>query len=194
MIDKPKFTVITRTSGRPKFFAECRRSVLVQKEPAYHLISSDDPADTYPKGDQIVRLDAQPGRGHNLYFNTLHLWVPREYPWIIFLDDDDRFCHNNALTIISQAITSENDVILWHVDFGNARLIPHRIGEPPVAGNVSGIGFCFHLKHWVDWPGMPYGDFYVISRLYDRLKPVWVPEVLTGLQAEPGAGRRNDAV
>lgn len=187
-----KFTVITRTAGRPKFFAQCRRSVLTQSLPAYHLVGYDSTDDTYPVGDDVVFLDAAIGRGHNLYFNTLRNYVPRTHPWVIFLDDDDKFMRTDALALIRQAIRTEQDMVLWRVDFGKGRLVPGTIGTPPVASNISGIGFCYHVKNWVSWPSMPYGDFFVISRLYESLNPVWLPEVLTGLQAEPGAGRKND--
>lgn len=192
IIEDIKFTVITRTAGRPKFFAECRRSVITQSLPAYHLVGYDSPDDTYPVGDEVVFLDAAIGRGHNLYFNTLRHYVPQTHPWVIFIDDDDKFMRTDALAMIRQAIRTEQDMILWRVDFGKGRVVPGTIGLPPVAGNISGIGFCYHIKNWVSWPGMPYGDFFVISRLYEKLNPVWLPEVLTGIQKEPGLGRKND--
>ena len=187
-----KFTVITRTSGRPKFFAECRRSVITQSLAAYHLVGYDSTDDTYPVGDDVVYLEAAIGRGHNLYFNTLRHYVPKTHPWIIFLDDDDKFMRADALHMIRAAIRHNDDMVLWRVDFGNGRLVPGSIGLPPVAGNVSGIGFCYNVKNWVSWPGMAYGDFFVISQLYNSLNPVWLPEVLTGLQSEPGGGKKLD--
>ncbi len=187
-----KFTIITRTSGRPKFFAECRKSVLVQSEQAYHLVGYDNTDDRYPVGDDVVFLDAAIGRAHNLYFNTLRYYVPKTHPWIIFLDDDDKMMRADALKIIKERIRSENDLILWRVAFQGGRLVPPSIGQPPEAGNISGIGYCYHVKHWVPWPGMPYGDFMVIDSLYKKLSPVWLQEVLTGIQTEPGHGNRND--
>lgn len=186
------FTVINRTSGRPRFFAECRRSVLSQKEQVFHLVSTDDPADQYPKADKIIQLEQEQDRRHNLYFNELRRHVPNTNPWIIFLDDDDKFTTPAALSLINAAIQDDNSLILWRVDFGNGRIVPPSIGMPPQPGNISGIGFCYHVRHWVDWPGMAFGDFYVISQLYNRLKPVWISDVLTGLQSEPGGGRRED--
>lgn len=185
------FTVITRTSTRPRFFAECRRSVVTQTEKVFHLVSSDNPNDTYIKSDKTMQLEPAEGRGHNLYFNELRRHVPDTHPWIIFLDDDDRM-NAGALTRIKSAIEDENTLILWRVDFSNGRMVPPSIGLPPTPGNISGIGFCYHLRHWVDWPGMAFGDFHVISQLYNRLNPVWLPDVLTALQAEPGGGRRED--
>lgn len=186
------FTVITRTSGRPNFFARCRRSVLEQGPDVFHLVGCDDPADTYPEGDKVVALDAYPGRGHNLYFNTLSYYVPKSHPWVLFLDDDDHFTTPDALRTIREHITGDQDLLLWQVQFPDGRLVPDQVGRQPEAGNISGLGFCYHIQHWINWPGMALGDFFVISQLHRTLKPVWLPQVLTGLQAEPGMGRRND--
>ncbi len=41
----PMFSVLTRTSGRPRFFEHCRRSVLMQQEPVFHLVYCDNAAD-----------------------------------------------------------------------------------------------------------------------------------------------------
>ena len=187
------FTVITRTSGRPKFFDICRRSVLEQHgADAYHLVGSDDPEDQYPVGDKVVALDAYPGRGHNLYFNTLKYYVPKTHPWVIFLDDDDCFTTQSALQTIRQNITSQNDLLLWQVRFPEGRLVPAQVGRLPEPGDISGLGFCYHIENWINWPGTPLGDFFVISQLYQRLFPVWIPEVLTGLQTVPGMGQKLD--
>lgn len=187
------FTIITRTNSRPRFFAECRRSVLSQGNGVFHLVSCDDPKDlSYIKADKAVQLEPAEGRGHNLYFNELRRHVPETHPLVIFLDDDDRFTTANAISRIKSAIADDNSLILWRVDFGNGRNVPASIGMPPQPGGISGIGFCYHVRHWVDWPGMAFGDYHVISQLYSRLNPVWLPDVLTALQAEPGGGRRED--
>jgi len=70
-------TVITRTSNRPRYFANCRKSVLAQTRPCFHLIISDDPADAYPEGDKVVRLPIRSeGRGVNQYFNWVFQHIP----------------------------------------------------------------------------------------------------------------------
>lgn len=185
------FTVITRTSNRPNHFRVCRHSVLSQSVKPYHLVGSDCPDDDYPEGDKVVMLDARPGRAHNLYFNTLHYLVPRTHPWIVFLDDDDKFTTPGALQTIRDAITGDDDLLLWQVDFLQ-RLVPATVGHAPAPGDISGIGFCYHVKHWQQWPGLPMGDYTVISRLYERLRPVWIPQALTGLQAGVGHGKKQD--
>lgn len=185
------FTVFTRTSNRPQCFQRCRMSVLAQSEKAYHLISSDDPNDEYPQGDKIIRVAHLPGRGHNLYFNIMRHHAPPQSPWCVFLDDDDMFAHPNALKAVRAAIQSEDSLILWRVKIGS-NIIPRRFGQTPVLGDVTGIGFCLHLKHWIDWPGTTAGDFAVIQEYYRKLDPVWIDEVLTQMQWKPGGGKRMD--
>lgn len=191
------FTVITRTSGRPRFFEQCRRSVLMQTEPAYHIVISDDPADEYMEGDLVLRVPHIPGRGHNLYFNQVRQHIPPSHPWVIFLDDDDRFLGPFSLDLIrdeilKQVFTREDCLYLWQVEFTDERLIPgNAFGQLPQPGNISGIGFCYHSKHWEDWKGEAMGDFHVINALYSRLNPVWIEAVLTGVQ-EIGHGLKMD--
>jgi len=187
------FTVITRTANRPKFFSQCRRSITTQTERPYHLVGHDVADDlAYIKADTSVFLESAIGRGHNLYFNTLKHYVPSNHPWIIFLDDDDHFTTPDAIMKIKNSIIDENSLILWQVQFPAGRVVPASVGHPPQPGEISGLGFCYHVKHWVNWPGTAFGDYFVISQLYNRLQPIWIPEVLTGLQAEPGGGRRED--
>lgn len=187
-------TVITRTSGRPNYFANCRKSVLEQTRPAYHLIISDDPADSYLEGDKVVRLPIRAqGRGINQYFNWVREHIPDAHPWVMFLDDDDQLQNPAAIETIERSIVMDDNLLLWQVQFPQNRLIPGAaFGQVPAPGNISGIGFCYHARYWIDWPGVDFGDFMVISQLYNRLYPVWINAVLTGLQTGQNMGKRND--
>lgn len=187
------FTVITRTSGRPRFFEQCRRSVLAQTEPVFRLVISDTPEDDYPEGDFILKVPRQQGRGHNLYFNQARQHIPKSHPWVIFLDDDDAFHTPRALQMIREKIYDSESLVLWQVLFPDNRQIPGgQIFLPPKPGNISGIGFCYHSKHWKDWEPCAYGDFYVINALYNQLHQVWINAVLTRAQAI-GHGLRLDS-
>ncbi len=187
------FTVITRTANRPKFFRRCRESLLAQTHKNYfHLVVTDDPADQYPAGDFVALVGRKEGRGHNLYFNEVAQHIPASHPWVIFLDDDDRFTTPDALACISGAISTDDDFILWQVQFPQGLIPGDAWGFPPQPGNITGIGICYHRKHWVDWRAQSFGDFFVISELYNKLRPVWLPSVLTGLQSVPGLGLRAD--
>lgn len=186
------FSVLTRTSNRPNYFANCRRSVLGQTLKPYHIVSTDNDADQYPEGDAIVKVMNEPGRGHNLYFNTMRNYVPADFQFIIHLDDDDKFTCPDALEIIREAIFTANSLVLWRVDMGDGRVLPERLYEPPKFGHITGIGFAVHLKNWVNWEGIPGGDFKVINHYYHTLKPVWIDEVLTAMQTRSGNGARKD--
>lgn len=185
------FTILTRTSNRPNYFARCRQSVKDQTIQAYHIVSTDDPTDTYPEGDKIVQVEPAIGRGHNLYFNTMRLYVPSEFPFIIHLDDDDRFSSPFVLEIIRDHIQHSGNLILWKVRAPD-RLIPERVGQHPVFGEISGIGFAVHVKHWINWQSVPGGDFLVIDHYYRKLKPVWIDTVLTEFQTGAGNGLKMD--
>lgn len=186
------FTVITRTSGRPRFFEQCRRSVLAQTMQPFHLVISDDLADTYATGDFVLHVQHQEGRGHNLYFNAARQHIPASHPWVIFLDDDDEFLRPNALERIAAAIFEETRMVLWQVRFTSYLIPGNEIGFHPKPGNISGIGFCYNSRFWVDWTPAAFGDFYVIDALYSVFHTAWIDEVLTGIQYVPGNGERKD--
>lgn len=186
------FTILTRTSNRPKAYARCRQSVHVQIMPFYHIISKDSEEDDYVEFDVLtIWPEKNRDRGCNLYFNEMRRWIPQTHPWVIFLDDDDTFTRPDALDIISKNITSENDLILWRVNI-NGQIIPDSIPGRIEPGQVTGIGFCVHVRHWIDWQAIPAGDFDVISKYAERLNPVWIDAVLTATQGKPGLGRRID--
>lgn len=187
-------SVLTRTSNRPVFFNYCLKSVIDQTVKPYHIISSDNPADTYPlgRGDIVVHIPAMDGRASNLYFNVMRHYIPKKSPWVMFLDDDDEFTSPDAIATIQDNITSDDDLILWQVKFPWGLVPGQAIGEIPQPGNITGIGFCFHSKHWIDWIPQPFGDYFVITQIYMRLRPVWIDKVLTGMQVGPGHALRRD--
>lgn len=187
-------SVLTRTSNRPIFFSYCLKSVQEQTIKPYHIISVDTPEDTYAlgKGDTVVHIPQMDGRASNLYFNVMRRYIPKKSPWVMFLDDDDHFLTPTAVETIQQHITSDDDLILWQVQFPWGVVPGQGLGEPPQPGNITGIGFCYHSKHWIDWVPQSFGDYFVIAQLYMRLKPVWIDQILTGMQSGPGHARRLD--
>lgn len=187
------FTILTRTSNRPKYFKTCRQSVEDQTVKAYHLICTDDEADKYPAGDLIMHVEKRQGRAHNLYFNTMRYRVPSWCPWVLFLDDDDMMATPEALFIIQAHIVDDDSMILWQVDLGGpGPIIPQGFGVQPRNGDITGIGFAVHVKHWENWQGIPAGDFDVITKYYNKLNPVWIRKVLTKCQTGAGHGKRGD--
>ena len=191
-------TVLTRTSNRPNFFRRCRQSVLEQTSRAYHIVSLDDPRDTYAHGDVLVKVcrDTTVGaRPENAYFNVMRRRVPPSFPYVMFLDDDDQFASPEAVATICRYLTT-NRLVLWRVGFGNEHTIPedNYWGGPPQPGHISGIGFAFNVQHWHDWKPEHFGDYHVVRHLYQHLSPVWLPSVLTRIQISQGMGQRDDRV
>lgn len=198
------FTVITRTSGRPNFFADCRKSVVDQVTNdhynIFHLVGCDDTKSKYPEGDAIMWLPPRRGRESNLHFNEMIGYVPDTNPWIIFLDDDDVFTYPESLLILwanmkcdFQCNEFEDFLYLWKM-----RRLDHtipRVMPPPAGiefGNITGGAVCFHKKHWINWDNQAGADYRFIHALSQKLKIVWIDEVLTTMQDGPGGGLRQD--
>lgn len=116
--------------------------------------------------------------GANEYLNDLVQRVQGGY--IMYLDDDDELCEN-ALRIISSLVKPDK-MLLWRVVARNGWHIPsdENFGKI-VAGDISGIGFCFHhslLPH-AQWEPWRRGDYRVIKSLSGVVGQLWVDMALT---------------
>jgi glycosyltransferase involved in cell wall biosynthesis len=199
--------VITRTSNRPIFFSQNHQSLKNQTYKNWkHIVSYDDESTrTYIKPyveENEIKAIAIPRPlnvenlfPYNLYCNILMREV--KDGWIMFLDDDDLFMDERSLETIVKHIKDENDLLLWKVAFPN-RIIPTRMGKTPKLGDVSAIGFLFHHKH-IDialWDAQKGSDYRVIYKLYKKLNPIWIDEVLTRVNYDVprshGSGQRLD--
>jgi len=133
----------------------------------------------------------------NLYCNKMGSLVPDG--WIMYLDDDDMFMNSTAVSAIMNAVTSEDDLLIWRVQFPNNRIIPKRPGKKPKLGDISAIGFAFHKKHWHEklWDDRKGSDYRAVMRLWSTgLNPIWIDDILTGINykkpREVGTGQRLD--
>lgn len=162
-----------------------------QTVPCKQIVISDNKEDTYPEGEHVIMVEKKQGKyPYNLYFNEAKHLVE---DYVMFLDDDDQFTTTQAVKKILDVI-DEDKIVLWKVKFGGST-IPDKVGNTPTFANISGIGFAYHKKHWIDWKNKSGGDFSVISELYQKLEPVWIDEVLTGLQrpdGRAGGAKRHD--
>jgi hypothetical protein len=115
--------------------------------------------------------------------------------WVMYLDDDDEFTDENALSTIASRFYDENNLILWRTQIG-ALIIPNDtyFGEKPEPCEISGIAFCFHSKHKniVNWTNWKRADYRVIAELYKHLKPVWIDAILTKTQNGLHGGNGQD--
>ena len=123
----PLINIITRTSNRPLYFKECRRSIISQTyKNVKHIIGVDDVASesyltslpyTRIPSEKILDKDKIPYRKFwynppesqgespapwNLYMN--HLYKEVEDGWVMFLDDDDNFVNEGSLKEICNQI------------------------------------------------------------------------------------------
>ena len=179
--------ILTRTHNRPNYFKRCRDSILMQNyEDITHIVSSDREEDEYIEADKIIQIGEQDGQYPvNLYFNEMIKHV--EDGWILHLDDDDKLMRPDSIQVMADHISDENDILLWKVDCKDWGIFPKRcFGKTPAITDISGIGFLVHSKQWEDWRPIKCGDYYVIEQYYKKLNPVWIDDILTGIQFEPG--------
>lgn len=129
----------------------------------------------------------------NLYFNEMMERV--KDGWIMHLDDDDTFKSKNSLAGIAKHVDKVS-LTLWKAGrMGSDKTIPmaEDFGKI-VAGKISGIAFAFyhHHKYMAQWEPWRRGDYRVIKRLSERLKPKWVDAVYTIIgSAPPEKGTRE---
>jgi len=134
---------------------------------------------------------------YNDYLNQLGRYI--NDGWVLYLDDDDEFLTPNAIQVIVDNITTNNDMLLWQVKL-IARIVPNDdyFGQEPKLFHITGIGFMFHSSHLykVHWLSYKYADYHVIKNLYNELKPIWIKQVLIATQRTQGKGMglREDKV
>lgn len=181
--------ILTRTHNRETYFKACRDSIESQTYKDINwIVGSDTECPYYPQAIKLMKDYRQPlfiPQGHyhapyNLYLNYMQELVTDGY--LMYLDDDDVFSSSKSVQRIMNAIDNENQLIIWKVKITNNFIVPsHSFGKYIAAGDISGIGYCFHSKHLpVDWGVLSYGDFRVARQLIEKgLKPKWIDMVLT---------------
>ena len=202
-----KLNILTRTSKRPNFFRDCKKSIELQTySNIRHIVCYDSNSclDYIPKKDVFhVKKLKEPTleiiepplkfAPYNLYLNTLNEKVKEGY--IMYLDDDDVFDHSYSVDRIMQNITSEDNLILWRVKFPHS-LIPEDeyFGKKPELYHVSMIGFAYHHKYskLVKFDEMSCGDYRYVTKLWDIIpNKIWINEELTKIQRGSGWGGRG---
>lgn len=189
--------IITRTHNRPRHFKVCRESIQNQTHKNInHIVGSDTVCDYYKN---CIKLELQPVQypvaeygsypaPWNLHLNELAKHCKEG--WVMYLDDDDKFCTNDSLSTILNYIENEDQLVLWRVDINGWVVPDSQAFGNIIAGNISGIGFMFHSKYLpVDWGSWNFGDYRVMTQLAKKLKQKWINLVLTQTQGKPNFGQ-----
>jgi hypothetical protein len=198
-----KINILIRTSNRPKCFSHNINSIIKQNYNNLKLLISYD--NEYTKeyilkellnknlDYEIIKVDHHNNKYHyNDYCN--HLLNKVDDGYVIFLDDDDKLIHDNALKYINDYL--EEDIFLvW--DYLRAdKIIGPKKGEIK-KGNITSCGFCYNSKYKSFWPAEINADFTFVDTLLknNKLKVGKLNKVLTGsinLNTIYGQGKRED--
>lgn len=210
---QPLINILIRTSGRPKYFKECIKSIYNQTYKNWNIIVGIDDKKSkeyvQPEKCKLVTYDYSkfvypekpPGDEYgvnfkyNLYINELHKYT--KYGYCLILDDDNVLLKNNSLEILVSNIHSEHDLIFWKVNF-NTRLVPsdNNFGGRPILLDIDTAGFMYPRNYFVEWEPFKRGDYRVSTKLYSSVpNKIWINDVLTGIQRSDGRGgmgKRDD--
>lgn len=149
-INQEKINILIRTCNREKYFKKCINSVLNQNYNNYEIFISYDNilCEKYLKNfknkfyinkNNYIHKDYC----YNDYLNILHNKVNNGY--IIYLDDDDKFVHNNCLKLLNENLINENTILIYKFLRADKCIYPKNIYNIQL-GEISTENFCFHSK------------------------------------------------
>jgi hypothetical protein len=190
--------VLTRTH-RQQYFEVCKKSILSQTavESINWIVGSDIDCQYYP-AIKLTRDNRVPDNipqhmyfaPWNAYLDYLQTYVREGL--IMYLDDDDAFTTIKSAQRIINAVDNDNQLLVWKVQITPDWIVPSQsFGKYIQAGDFSGIGMAFNVKHLpVTWGNLSYGDYRVASQLINKgLKPKFIDMVLTTTQKGAHNGR-----
>ena len=164
--------ILIRTTYRPTFFKNCIESVFNQKYTNYNIICCYDDLrclDYLKNYDKIneyfyINIENKDKCFYNLYCNTLMDKV--KDGWIMFLDDDDQFSNDYALSIINSKLNNDNDILFWVFKMKNKLIYPKNINNIR-PGEICNSTYCFNskFKNLSRWTTGQEGDFNFINGL-----------------------------
>ena len=207
--NNPLINILIRTSGRPRYFEQCIRSIKNQIYKNYKIhitydnktdyeyienhIGSNDSLIFQNKIDRTKKINFP----YNLYINKLYKNI--NSGWIIFLDDDNKLVSKHSLTIISKYLTDNNNLVIWKVKLFDKIIPLNSFNIKPTLYDIDSSNFTFHSQFkdkYGLWDGNKCADFRVIEALYQNLpRTVWIDEIIAESQREHiygGKGQRDD--
>lgn len=187
--------ILSRTSGRPKFFARMRESVRALTWPnVVHIVHTDDPRDTYVEGDIVVYGEAYPphmgAATYNLYNNRLLNAIPGQ-GWVAFIDDDDEYAAPDVFERLlvngDKGRIHTGQVARWGDKVWNTdSKVTHRQFQTECFCAWSTIA---KKGEW--WSGKG-GDHHYTRQLVKQARPQWHEVLIARAQEGKGSGKRVD--
>ena len=171
--------ILIRTSNRPEYFKNCIESILKQNYQNYRIYICYDKKESLdylePFKDYanieyfFITVDSPEKYKFNLYLNTLMERVKDGY--IIFLDDDDNFCHDEVFNILNNTI-DETSVVIWNF-FRSDKLIYPSNALKINLGAISGCAIVSHKNNFKNcyWVDKQYGDFNFLNKVIENNNP-----------------------
>ena len=171
--------ILIRTSNRPKYLKNCIDSILNQNYKNYRIYICYDKTESLDYLEQFndytnieyffITVDSTEKYKFNLYLNTLMERVKDGY--IIFLDDDDNFCHDEVFNILNNTI-DETSVVIWKF-FRSDKLIYPSNSQKINLGEISGCAIVSHKNNYKNcyWIDKQYGDFNFINKVIEHNNP-----------------------
>lgn len=208
-----KIAIITRTSGRPRYFAKCRASVIAEGQLCSHYVVSDTSSDSVYLNDKSIKIinvnrksleknytDPAPTTArpplksiHNLYFNTAYNKINED--WVYHLDDDNQLIPGRLASVFNK-INKGVDLVICRIKHFTGTLPRNREFNNRLI-RVAGIDTgCFiartNLMKKVKWDGWKCGDFRVIEKLSKiSNKTQWIDIEVMSMNQQ-NLGKRND--
>lgn len=173
-----KLNILVRTSKRPELFKQCIESILSQKYTNYHIYICYDTIESYEyikdylSNSNItcffVQNDSTEKYKFNLYNNELMDKV--EDGFILFLDDDDIYCHDMCFKIINEYISDSDSLLIWKFMRPDKLIYPKSIDNINL-GEIDTTMVCFHSKYKdsAKWPDCQCGDYFFFRELFKNL-------------------------
>ena len=173
--NEEKLNILIRTSNRPEYFRQAINSILNQNYTNYKIYVSYDKIESldYLKDYDIetiyMNIDSDKKYKFNLYNNFLMDKVTDGY--ILYLDDDDIYIHNNVFNIINENLESIDDLLIWKFMRPDKLIVPinkHKIE----LGTIDTTSFCFHSNYKLleRWDDRRCGDIRFLSGLLNKKK------------------------
>jgi hypothetical protein len=172
--EEQPLNILIRTSNRPEYFKQAIESILNQNYKNYKIYVSYDKKESleYLKNYNNINIIEMNINNPNKYkFNLYnnYLMDKVEDGYILFLDDDDIYIHNNVFKIINDNLTSNDDFLIWKFMRPDKLIYPKNNIK---LGTIDTTSFCFHSnnKSLARWDDKQCGDYRFVNLLLSKKK------------------------